>query len=209
MPYVKKPSELKRIEFDDKYQYKAFVCADGPDVTDEGTKSWIRKFQDARNNRPKQAHIITAINPYERFFFTFSEDPFTIDQRLIAMQVQPGYEVEVVAALLNSAVTFLILEMRGTSRNLGALDLNADYLKKLRVLNPDLLSDEQKTAILRAFEPLKRRNVGSIVDEINDPVRIAFDKVVLRSFGLDTSLLSNIYALLSMAVTDRVSMCGK
>lgn len=229
MPYIKKPSELKQIEFDGKYQYRAFVCGDGPDVTDEGTKSWIRKFQDARNKngsksiqeacrghrpywyslRPKQAHIITAINPYERFFFTFSKDPFTIDQRLIAMQVQPGYDVELVAALLNSAVTFLILEMRGTSRNLGALDLNADYLKKLRVLNPDLLSDEQKTAILRAFEPLKRRKVGSIVDEINDPVRIAFDKVILRSFGLDTSLLSNIYALLAMAVTDRVSMCGK
>ncbi|MDK2837397.1 MAG: hypothetical protein PWR15_466 [Bacteroidota bacterium] len=50
---------------------------------------------------------------------------------------------------------FLPREMRGTPRHLGMLDLNADYLKQLCILNPDLLNDTQKSEILAAFQPLK------------------------------------------------------
>ncbi len=82
------------------------------------------------------------------------------------MCVQGGYDVELIAALLNSAITFLTLEMRGTSRNLGALDLNANYLKQLKVLNPDLLNDTQKSDILGAFKPLKHREIESIFEEV-------------------------------------------
>jgi hypothetical protein len=93
-------------------------------------------------------------------FFSFAKSPFMIDQRLIAMKVQGGYDTELIAALLNSAITFLTLEMRGTSRNLGALDLNANYLKQLRILNPDLLSEQQKTDILTTLQPLKHRKLN-------------------------------------------------
>ena len=158
---------------------------------------------------PKRAHIITAINPYERFFFTFAKDPFVIDQRLIAMQVQEDYDVELIAALLNSVITFLILEMRGTSRNLGALDLNADYLKQIRLLNPNLLSTENSQKIKKAFEPLKHRKINSIFEEVNDKHRIEFDQMVFESFGLDKCMLQNIYALLTSAVTDRVTLREK
>jgi hypothetical protein len=74
------------------------------------------------------------------------------------MQVQDGYNVELIAGLLNSVITFLILEMRGTSRNLGALDLNADFLKQLRMLNPNLLSKKDIDAIIIAFRPIKKSN---------------------------------------------------
>ena len=158
---------------------------------------------------PKRAHIITAINPYERFFFTFAKEPFVIDQRLIAMQVQDGYDVELIAALLNSVITFLILEMRGTSRNLGALDLNANYLKRMCLLSPNLLLTEQVQKIKTAFEPLKRRKVNSIFDEVNDKDRIKFDQAVFECFGLDKSLLQSIYALLTSAVIDRVTLRKK
>lgn len=227
--YIKRPSELQQIEFDGKYNYKLFVCDDNPDDLDVETQKWICKFQDAQNKNgsrtiqqaceahkphwyslnPKRAHIVTAINPYERFFFTFSKEPFAIDQRLIAMQVKDGYDVELIAALLNSALTFITLELRGTSRNLGALDLNADYLKELKVLNPDLLSAEQKQEILTAFKPLKHREIKEINDEIKNKDRITFDKTILRCFGLDESLLSDIYSLLAESVTDRVSMREK
>lgn len=109
--------------------------------------------------QPKRADIVTAINPYERYFFTYSKTPFAIDQRLIEIKIEKAYDLELIAALLNSAVTFLTLEIRGTSRNLGALDLNANYLKQIRALNPDLLTDEQKKNILKAFEPLKHRQI--------------------------------------------------
>lgn len=226
MPYIKSPSELKQIEFGGNYQFRIFVCNEAFDKLDAGTKAWISRFRKVKNKNggktipeacighkpywyslnPKKGNIVTAINPYERFFFTYSEVPFATDQRLVAMQVREGYDLELVAALLNSAVTFLSLEMRGTSRNLGALDLNADYLKTLKMPDPSLLSEAQKNDILRAFEPLKHRNIKIIREELEMPDRIEFDKVILKSFGLDVSLLSNIYSLLSMSVNDRVSM---
>jgi hypothetical protein len=106
----------------------------------------------------------------------------------------------------NSTLRILASEMRGTSRNLGALDLNANYLKRLRILNPDLLSEQQKTNILNAFQPLKNREIEPIFTEVQKPDRINFDKTILRSFGMDERLLYNIYSLLTTSVNDRVSM---
>lgn len=225
-PYIKKPSELKHIEFDTNYQFKVFVCNENFEHLDTGTKAWINKFRNKQNKNgtktiqeacaghkpywyslnPKKAQIVTAINPYERFFFTYSKVPFVIDQRLIAMQVCAGYDTELIAALLNSAITFLTLEMRGTSRNLGALDLNADYLKTLKVLNPSLLSKKQRNDILKAFKSLKHRGIRPIKEEVKMSDRIEFDKVIFRSYGLDVKLLSNIYSLLSTSVANRISI---
>lgn len=229
VPYVKSSSELQQIEFEDSYRFRIFVCQDEENVIDKGTKSWIAKFVNTPNKNgsqtiseacsghrpywyslnPQRAHIITAINPYERFFFTFAKEPFVIDQRLIAMQVQDGYDVELIAALLNSVITFLIIEMRGTSRNLGALDLNADYLKQMHLLNPNLLSTEHSLKIKKAFEPLKHRKIQNVFEEVNDKDRIKFDQTVFECFGLDKSMLQSIYALLISTVTDRVILNKK
>lgn len=224
VPYVKSSSELQQIEFDDNYKFRAFVCQDEENAIDKGTKSWIDKFVNAPNKNesqtiseacsghrpywyslnPKRAHIITTINPYERFFFTFAKEPFVIDQRLIAMQVQNGYDVELIAALLNSVITFLILEMRGTSRNLGALDLNADYLKQIRLLNPDLLNSEQCAKIKCAFAPLKRCKVKTLFEELYNENRIKFDKTIFECFGLNPIMVNDIYILLASIVQDRI-----
>ena len=226
LPYVSSPSELQQIEFDDQYQFRVFVCHDEPKAIDNGTKSWIDKYENAPNKNgsktvseacaghrpfwyslnPKRAHIITAINPYERFFFTFSKDPFVIDQRLIAMQVQDGYDVELIAALLNSVITFLIIELRGTSRNLGALDLNSDYLKQMRMLNPDLLSLDQRAMIKGAFSKIKHREVKTIFEEQNNPDRITFDKTVFDCFGLNPEMVNDVYMILASLVQDRISL---
>ena len=206
VPYVKSSSEIQQIEFDDNYKFKAFVCQDEENTIDKGTKSWIDKFVNAPNKNgsqtiseacaghrpywyslnPKKAHIITAVNPYERFFFTFAKEPFVIDQRLIA-----------------------ILEMRGTSRNLGALDLNADFLKQLKMLNPDLLNKEKVDAIIFAFRPIKNRPINSVMEEVTLTDRRNFDATVLRCFGLDEKLLDSLYNILIGAVNDRISISKK
>lgn len=227
--YLKSPKELKRLEFRGNYNYYLFVC----DLREEELRSefpgayrWIKRFENTPNKnatktikeacqgnkpfwyslRPKQANIVTAINLYERFFFSFAEQPFTIDQRLIAMTVNQGHDVELVAALLNSVVTFLSMEMRGTSRNLGALDLNANYFKTLRVLNPNLLSEQLKQEIKDAFQLLIARPIQTISEEIQRADRINFDSVVLCAFGIDETVLPTLYQILSSAVTDRVTM---
>ena len=122
------------------------------------------------------------------------------------MKTNNQFDAELITALLNSAITYLSLEMKGTSRNLGALDLNSTYLKKLRALNPDLLNEEQKQAIKKAFHAIEKRKVGTIFEEVEQPDRINFDKVVLRSFGINTKILDYIYSMLIESVYDRVNM---
>ncbi len=232
VPYVKSPTELKKLEFDGNYDNYLFVCdlpLDKLRIKYNGAYNWIQKFKNAKNKngtktiqeaceghkpfwyslRPKQASIVTAINPFERFFFSYAEDPFTIDQRLVAITVNEGNDIELITALFNSVVTFLNIEMRGTSRNLGALDLNANYFKTLRVLNPNSLTGKEKQQIKSAFQPLKEREIGTIFTELKKTDRINFDKVILRSFGIDEKILPSLYQILSAAVYDRVTMKEK
>ena len=232
VPYVKSPTELTNLEFGGNYENYLFVCDLPLDKLKEkyiGAYNWINKFKNANNSngtktiqetcvgnkpfwysmRPKQASIVTAINPFERFFFTFSETPFTIDQRLVAITVKNDNDIELISALLNSIITFLTIEMRGTSRNLGALDLNANYFKALKVLDPNKLTDEAKRKIKLAFQPLKNREIGTIFDELQSTDRLTFDKVVLKSFEIDDKIITSLYQILSSAVTDRVTLKEK
>ncbi|MFA5818754.1 MAG: N-6 DNA methylase [Bacteroidales bacterium] len=229
IPYVKSPTELEVLQFSGEYNFSLFVCSlplSELRINYPGAYSWIRHFENAsnRNNsktiqeacsghkpfwyslHPKSANIVTAINPYERLFFCFSANSFTIDQRLVAINIEEGYDVELVAALLNSIVTLLSIEIRGTSRNLGALDLNANYFKKLEVLNPDLLSPDMIDDIFIAFQPLKQRPIGTVFEEVNMDDRINFDKTILRCYGIDENILENLYQTLVSSVNDRVSM---
>lgn len=228
-PYIKSSSDLKSIAFDGNYQHRIFLCHNPLQDLDPSTVAWITKFENTLNKngsstipeacqghypywyslQPKYAHIVTTINPYERFFFTFSKEPFLIDQRLIAMEVQNGYDVELVAALLNSSITALFIELKGISRNLGVLDLNANNLKELKFLNPSLLSEVQKNAILTAFQPLQQRNIESIFDELDKEDRISFDKAILRAFRIDEGILNRIYGLLKDLVKNRVTLKDK
>ena len=189
---IKSSSELSSILFSNNFSHYFFVCKEKYKNLNSSTKNWIDKFKNKPNKngsktiseananhkpywyslQPKTANIITAINPYERFFFTYSQKSFVIDQRLIAMKINNQFDAELITALLNSAITYLSLEMKGTSRNLGALDLNSTYLKKLRALNPDLLNEEQKQAIKKAFHAIEKRKVGTIFEEVKQPDRI-------------------------------------
>lgn len=229
VPYVKKPEEFDTIEFSNEYQFSAFVCSEPLDNLDSGTKNWIKRFICQKNKNgsqtipeacsghkpfwysinPKAANIVTAINPYERFFFSFSPNPFIIDQRMIAMQVKEGVDVELITALLNSIVTFLTLELKGTSRNLGVLDLNANYLKELKLLNPAIISEENKALILGKFQHLKHREIETIFEELRKTERIEFDRAILSAYGINEDILPSLYNLILSSVEERVSMKNK
>lgn len=239
-PYVKSPTELKHIEFNDKYRHFLFVC--NLSIIElkkryPGAYNWIKRFQNMKNKNgtktieeacsghkpywyslnPKSASIVTAINPYERYFFSYSKIPFTIDQRLAGITIDQRLvglsgdknNIEILSALLNSIVTFLTIELKGTSRNLGALDLNANYFKSIRVLSPDILTKESKDIILEAFEPLKRRKIKTILEELNMKDRIHFDSLILRSYGFSEDIRATLYSILKSLVFDRVNMKNK
>ncbi len=231
LPLIKGPKELKRIALKQQdFKNYLFVCQEPIEQIQTrypGAYNWIKKFEGMPNKngrntiseacaqtnkpfwysmRPKMFHLITSINPEERFFFTFSADGFMVDQRLVALQVNAAYDRELIAALLNCTLTYLWIEMNGTARYEGVLDLNANDFKKLKLLDPARLSLSQVEKIKKAFERLKRRDVLSITDEVIKSDRIDFDKAVFHAFGLDESLLSMVYQVLTRSVKNRTEM---
>ncbi len=76
-------------------------------------------------------------------------------------------------------------------------------------MNPDSLSRIQKNQILKAFQPLKQRSIKTIFEEIRMDDRINFDKTVLRSYGIEESILEGLYQTLISSVNDRVTLKEK
>ncbi|MBL1215072.1 MAG: SAM-dependent DNA methyltransferase [Ignavibacteriae bacterium] len=229
VPYIKGPVEIKSFEFKNEYNFYLFVCDKGIDELRRdfpGAYRWIQSFLNVRNKNssktipeacssnkpywyslsPKTAHIVTAINPYKRLFFCYSEDGFTIDQRLAAISVVDVNNVKLIAALLNSVLSLLAIELKGTSRNLGSLDLNASYFKKLKLLNPSTLSQSSRSKILASFASLTSREIMNIDQEVEMQDRIEFDETIFRAFNIDETILQRLYELLITLVNERVTL---
>ena len=229
LPILKTSQQLKTIVYSNKSEFNLFVCnEDEKTLKAEYPSAYkhIKKFETATNKtgtvlpevlkmrKPfwyslapeKPANIFISINPSKRLFFSYSNSPLYLNQRLVAIRVNKK-EVEIVSALLNSIVSLLIVELNGVSRNLGALDLNADFFKtKMKILNPNLLSNSQKKNILSKIEPLSKRQIQDYENEYTQKDRIAFDEEVLKAFGFNTDILPQLYSLLIESIRNRVEM---
>jgi hypothetical protein len=151
------------------------------------------------------ANIFISINPNEKLFFSFTTKKIGLNQRLVAIRADK--DAELITALLNSIVSLLIVELNGVSRNLGVLDLNADFFKtKMKILNPNLLKDKQKQDILASFASIKSRPIESYKTEFQRQDRQDFDKTILKAFCFDTKILKQLYAILTETVENRVEM---
>ena len=229
LPILKTSQELKTIAYNNKSEYNLFVCKEDEKtlkVKYPNAYKHIKKFEATTNKtgialpevlktrKPfwysltpeESANIFISINPSQRLFFSFSKSPLYLNQRLVAIRVKKK-DVEIVSALLNSIVSLLIVELNGVSRNLGALDLNADFFKtKMKIFDPSLLSDEQKENILAKFDTLNKRQIQDYENEYKQKDRIAFDEEILKAYGFKTDILSQLYSLLTETIRNRVEM---
>ncbi len=229
LPILKTSQELKTIAYSNKSGYNLFVCKEDEKTLKAkypNAYKHIKKFEIATNNtgislpevlktrRPfwyslapeESANIFISINPSQRLFFSFSKSPLYLNQRLVAIRVKKK-DIEIVSALLNSIVSLLTVELNGVSRNLGALDLNADFFKtKMKIFDPNLLTDKQKENILSKFETLSKRQIQDYENEYKQKDRIAFDEEVLKAFGFKTDILPQLYSLLTETIRNRVEM---
>lgn len=229
LPILKTSQELKTIAYNNKSEYNLFVCKE-----DEKTLrakypnayKHIKKFEKTTNKtgvalpevlKPRKpywyslapeesANIFISINPSQRLFFSFSKSPLYLNQRLVAIRVKRK-DVEIVSALLNSIVSLLIVELNGVSRNLGALDLNADFFKtKMKMFDPSLLSEKQRKSILAKFETLSKRQIQDYENEYKQKDRTTFDEEILKAYGFKTHILPQLYSLLTETIRNRVEM---
>lgn len=229
LPILKTSQELKTIAYNNKSEYNLFVCNENEKTLRAkypNAYKHIKKFKMVTNKtgialpevlkvrkpfwyslKPEEAaNIFISINPDKRLFFSFSKSPLYLNQRLVAIRVKKK-DVEIVSALLNSIVSLLIVELNGVSRNLGALDLNADFFKtKMKMFDPSLLADKQKENIVTKFETLSKRQIQDYENEYKQKDRIAFDEEVLKAYGFKTDILPQLYSLLTETIRNRVEM---
>lgn len=192
-------------------QSDAFCCSLSKEELQEqgytGTLNWISKFENGTNGSGKplpnvlaktghywyemktdtQADLVLSMNPGKRLFIAKMENRGFVDQRLIRF-TSNNTEVdnELCHALLNSILGLFMIEASGFGRGLGALDLNPTKLNRgLFMLNPDLLSEEQKNVIKQKFLIIINRDVLDIEDEVIETQREEFDIAVLESFGIE------------------------
>lgn len=162
------------------------------------TYNWLKKFESNTNkslkvkkdrwnilNTTKVSNLFTSMNPDERIFFGRFETPTFINQRLIGlMKKSSDVDDELNHALLNSMIGMFYVEAIGFGRGLGALDFSKDNLAKIKILNPSLVSDENRESILKAFKPILDREIMKLSDELNQSDRIEFEKLVFEIYGI-------------------------
>ena len=133
----------------------------------------------------EEAEIFTMMNPDDRMFYAKFNQPTFINQRLIGLKrKKPTDNLDLLHALLNSILSLFYIEAVGFGRGLGVLDINKDSISRCYLLNPALLTVEQKADILEKFSALSARGIIDINQEFNDPIRREFDTAVLDAFGI-------------------------
>ena len=184
-----------------------------------GALAWIRSFENETNekNRPlpvvlarkgmkwyelvadEEAEIFTMMNPDDRMFYAKFNQPTFINQRLIGLKRKRiADDINLLHALLNSILSLFYIEAVGFGRGLGVLDINKESISKCYMLNPDLLTDEQKTDILDKFAALTTRGIIDINQDIEDPIRLEFDMAVLNAFSIGRYFDNIVSSLKSM-----------
>jgi hypothetical protein len=227
-PILKSSTDISSILHSQQLEDFLFICDKSEtDLQNQypNAYKWIKKWEAETNNkgislpavfakrRPfwytlkaeEPANIFISINPNEKLFFSYTTQKIGLNQRLVAIRVDR--EPELITALLNSVVSLLMVELNGVSRNLGVLDLNADFFKtKMKILNPHLLDETKKQSILEHFSIIKSRKIESYKIEFQREDRQHFDKAILSAFGFDVKILTQLYEILAEAIGNRVEL---
>ncbi|WP_185216950.1 MULTISPECIES: N-6 DNA methylase [unclassified Chryseobacterium] len=191
---------------------EAFCCSKSIEELEQlnhtGAIQWIRSFENQNNETgvpltqslrranmfwyemktDNMADFVANVN-YDRSLFiaTFNSRSF-IDQRMIGLSLKAEYQNEnrvLLLALLNSVLSMFFIESFGFGRGLGALDLRATKFERdFKILDFQLLSDENKQAIINAFQPIAQRNRLPLEQELEQTDRINFENILLDAFGI-------------------------
>ncbi|WP_298841445.1 Eco57I restriction-modification methylase domain-containing protein [uncultured Clostridium sp.] len=163
------------------------------------TLNWLARFENHLNqsvltrgtkwnmlDATKLPYLFTGMNPEERIFFGKFDVPTFINQRLIGLLARSeAVDIDLCHTLLNSMLGMFYVEAVGFGRGLGVLDFSKDNLEKGYMLDPNLLSKEQRTNIFEAFKPLLERNILTTKEELLQADRLNFERIVLKAYGID------------------------
>ena len=191
---------------------EAFCCSKSIEELEQlghtGAINWIRSFENQTNgtNKPlpevlskpnmfwyemktdNMADFVANVNYHNSLFIAKFDTRSFIDQRMIGFSVREDYQNEnydLFLALFNSMLSMFFIESFGFGRGLGALDLRATKFERdFKILNPNLLTDEQKERLIIAFEPIKQRNRLPLEEELEMNDRIHFENILMEVYEI-------------------------
>ena len=195
---------------------EAFCCSRSIEELQElghtGAINWIRSFENQNNNsgiplteslsKPNMfwyemktdnmADFVANVNYDRSLFISKLENRSFIDQRLIGLSVKNEFREEnkiLFLALLNCTASLFLIESFGFGRGLGALDLRATKFERdFKILNPNVLTEDQKNQIVELFRPIMQRNRLPLEQELESADRIAFESALMEIFGIQEYL---------------------
>ncbi len=209
-PVLKSPNEISCIiTIADK---DVFCCPRSIEkltsLRHDGALKWIQRFASETNkvNKPlpqvltrpgmfwyemqpsSKAQLVMSINFGERLFVAKLDPPAFVNQRFTRLNGKVGVDIDLLFALLNSAISLFFIGGLGFGRGEGALDLSTSRIKAaMYILDPSVLHEEQVHAIKSAFRPLLKRNLSRAVNECEYKDRQNFDDTAIAMFGVPIS----------------------
>jgi hypothetical protein len=196
---------------------EAFCCSktiqELTDDGDAGALNWIGRFINGVNTTgvplPRSlrraghhwyemkansaADLIAQINYGKSLVIAKMNQRSFVNQRLISFTAKnPGIDINLCHALMNSYIGIFYIEALGFGRGQGALDLSSSKMKEhYSMLDPNLLSATQISSIKNAFSPLLQRAIDDVPIEVTNSDRLRFESEVANAFNL-TSIWNNI-----------------
>jgi hypothetical protein len=146
---------------------------------------------------------------HDNYLQRYSEVDLIPDQRLYFLDPNDGVDADLLSAILNSFVVALALEcIAPVAAGEGVCEVRLeDARDSLLVPNLQGITKAQRAAIIKAFQPLKKRSILRVPDEVKQEDRQAFDAAVLKAIGLDPKeYLKPIYEGLLELVRERIEL---
>ncbi|MFX0092442.1 MAG: Eco57I restriction-modification methylase domain-containing protein [Candidatus Hodarchaeota archaeon] len=130
---------------------------------------------------PSPAPLLFSQVLSDRFSVFLNQAKAIADQRFIEIRPFQGENTELIAAIANSTVFYLFLELIGRNQlGEGGLDLPASDIGQLKILDPSRLDQTEKREIIDAFNPIKKRTLHRIPEELSYTDRQKLDTIILQ-----------------------------
>jgi len=121
--------------------------------------------------------------------------------------IPQAVDPRLLCALLNCTATALFCEIQGNAPGgSGAgVQMTCAEVRRLPVLDPRSLPTSEERALMRAFDRLCGRPIGSLESDCGSDDRRDLDASIFRVLGLDVALLDDMYTVVKRLVRDRLT----
>jgi hypothetical protein len=129
----------------------------------------------------------------ERFFFAANPQGLPDTNMFFHGRFADRRKARLGVALINSTITYLLLEIFGRHNIEGRFNIYGPELKPLPVPNPELFDSSASGQLIKCFDILAQRSVMKILDEVSQTDRRALDEAVFDVLGLTAGEREAVY----------------